>query len=261
MIRTNWTWFVALSVALLLAGCGGGGEQPAATEGAGGEAAAPATAAAVDPATAATITGKVSFTGQKPTPQRIRMDAVPACAQANPNPVFLQEVVVNDNNTLSNVFVYVKEGLSGQYPAPAGEAELDQSGCMYTPHVVGMTVGQNIRFKNTDPTNHNVHPLPMQNREWNQSQPPGSADIVQQFARPEVMIPVKCNVHPWMIAYVGVLPHPFFSVTGNDGTFEIKGLPPGNYVIEAWHEKFGTFTQNVTVGSSETKEVEFSIQG
>jgi plastocyanin len=259
MIRTNWTWFVALSVALLLAGCGGGGEQPAATETGGGGAAAPA--AAVDPATAATIMGKVSFTGQKPTMARIRMDAVPACTQANPNPVFSQEVVVNDNGTLANVFVYVKEGLSGQYPGPGGEVELDQQGCMYTPHVVGMTTGQSIRFKNADSTNHNVHPLPKENREWNQSQPPGATDIVQQFARPEVMIPVKCNVHPWMIAYVGVLPHPFFSVTGSDGSFEIKGLPPGNYVIEAWHEKYGTFTQNVTVGASETKEVEFSIQG
>jgi len=262
MIRTNWTWLVALSVALLLAGCGGGGEQPAATEGAGGEAAAPApAAAAVDPATAATITGKVSFTGQKPPQQRIRMDAVPACTQANPNPVYLQDVVVNDNGTLSNVFVYVKEGLSGQYPAPADEVELEQEGCMYRPHVLGLMVGQSLHVENEDSTNHNVHPLPMQNREWNQSQPPGSAPIIQQFARPEVMIPVKCNVHPWMIAYVGVLPHPFFSITGGDGSFEIKGLPPGNYVIEAWHEKFGTFTQNVTVGASETKEIEFSIQG
>jgi hypothetical protein len=101
----------------------------------------------------------------------------------------------------------------------------------------------------------------MQNREWNQSQPPGAADIVQQFARPEVMVPVKCNVHPWMIAYIGVLPHPFHAVSGEDGTFSITGLPPGDYVIEAWHEKFGTFTQNVTVAPSETKEVEFSIQG
>jgi plastocyanin len=263
MIRTNWTWLVALSTALTFAGCGGGGEQPAAEqEGGEGAAPAPSAAAPVDPATAATISGKISFTGQKPPQQRIRMDAVPACTQANPNPVFIQEVVVNENNTLRNVFVYVKEGLGDRtFPAPSGEVELDQRGCMYTPHVLGMTTGQNIRFKNADPTNHNVHPLPMQNREWNQSQPPGSMDIVQQFARPEVMIPVKCNVHPWMIAYVGVLPHPFFSVSGEDGSFRITGLPPGDYVIEAWHEKFGTSTQNVTVGASESKEVEFSIGG
>jgi len=263
MIRTNWTWLLGLSVVLSLAGCGGGGEQPAATEGAGGGgAASSAPAATVDPATAGTIMGKIAFTGEKPRQVQIRMDAVPACAQAHSSPVYVQDAVVNDNGTLSNVFVYVKEGLGdARYAASSPEVELDQSGCMYTPHVVGMTLGQKIRFKNTDPTNHNVHPLPMSNREWNQSQPPGSEDIVQEFARPEVMIPVKCNVHPWMIAYVGVLPHPFFSVTGSDGSFEIKGLPPGDYVIEAWHEKFGTFRQNVTVGASETKQVDFSIQG
>ena len=261
MIRTNWTWLLGLSVVLSLAGCGGGGEQPAATEEAGGGAATSAPTATVDPATAATITGRVAFTGETPRQVRIRMDAVPACTQANPDPVYVQDVVVNDNGTLSNVFVYVKEGLSGQYPAPADEVELEQEGCMYRPHVLGLMVGQSLHVENEDSTNHNVHPLPMQNREWNQSQPPGSAPIIQQFARPEVMIPVKCNVHPWMIAYVGVLPHPFFSITGGDGSFEIKGLPPGNYVIEAWHEKFGTFTQNVTVGASETKEIEFSIQG
>ena len=263
MIRQNWTWLLALSFTLSFAGCGGGG-QPASEQASGG-AAAPAaapTAAPVDPATAATITGKVAFTGQKPPQMRIRMDAVPACTQANPDPVFVQEVVVNDNNTLRNVFVYVKEGLGDRsFPASNADVELDQRGCMYTPHVMGLTVGQPFRIKNADTTNHNVHPLPKQNREWNQSQPPGSAEIVQQFARPEVMIPVKCNVHPWMIAYVGVLPHPFFSITGNDGSFRITGLPPGNYVIEAWHEKFGTFTQNVTVGPSESKEVDFSIQG
>jgi Carboxypeptidase regulatory-like domain len=264
MIRINWTWFLALSVALSLAGCGGGGEQPAATEqGGGGEAASSAPAAApVDPATAATITGKIAFTGQKPQQIRIRMDAVPACTKANPDPVYVQDVVVNDNGTLSNVFVYVKEGLPNQkFPMPSGDVELEQKGCMYHPHVLGLMVGQSLKVQNDDPTNHNVHPLPMQNREWNQSQPPGSSPIEQSFARPEIMIPVKCNVHPWMISYVGVLPHPFFSVTGSDGTFEIKGLPPGNYVIEAWHEKYGTFTQNVTVGASETKEVDFSIQG
>jgi len=216
----------------------------------------------VDPATAATITGKVSFTGQKPQQTRIRMDAVPACTAANSGPVYMQDVVVNDDGTLSNVFVYVKEGLGpGTYPMPSGQVELEQKGCMYHPHVLGLMVGQELHVQNDDSTNHNVHPLPMQNREWNQSQPPGSSPIVQSFARPEVMIPVKCNVHPWMIAYVGVLPHPFFSVTGTDGTFKITGLPPGEYTIEAWHEKYGTFTQKVTVGASESKEVDFSIQG
>lgn len=260
MIRTSWTWLLALSVSLALAGCGGGGED-AATEEVGEEASA-TMAEPVDPAIAATITGRVAFTGEQPPQVRIRMDAVPACVQANSDPVYVQNVVINENDTLRNVFVYVKEGLGdARYPVPSEDVELDQSGCMYTPHVVGIMAGQNIRFKNADPTNHNVHPIPAANREWNQSQPPGAEDIVEQFPRPEVMIPIKCNVHPWMTAYVGVLPHPFFSVTGDDGTFEITGLPPGDYVIEAWHEEYGTFTQNVTVGASETQEIEFTVEG
>lgn len=259
MIRSKWFWVVPLSLALSLLGCGG---QPAAEQPSSEAAPSAGPPAAVDPATAGTITGKVAFTGQAPARIRIRMDAVPACTQANPDPVFVQEVVVNDNNTLRNVFVYVKEGLGNRsFPAPAGEAMIDQRGCMYNPHVLGLVVGQKIRIKNSDPTNHNIHPLPMQNREWNQSQPPGSADMIQEFARPEIMIPVKCNVHPWMISYVGVLPHPFFAVSGADGSFEIKGLPPGDYVIEAWHEKYGASQQNVTVGPSETKQLDFSIQG
>jgi len=261
MIRSRLLWVVPLSLTLSLLGCGGG--QPPAEQ--SSESAAPAAtpaAAPVDPATAGTITGKVAFTGQTPNRIRIRMDAVPACTQANPEPVFVQEVVVNSNNTLANVFVYVKEGLGDRsFAAPAGDVLIDQQGCMYHPHVMGLVVGQKLRIKNSDSTNHNIHPLPKENREWNQSQPPGSADMIQEFARPEIMIPVKCNVHPWMISYIGVQRHPFFAVSGADGSFEIKGLPPGNYVIEAWHEKFGTFQQNVTVGASETKQVDFSIQG
>jgi plastocyanin len=263
MIRPNWNWLAGLFLALTLAGCGGGG-QPAAEQPAGDAAApaAPAATATVDPATAGTITGKVAFTGQAPNRLRIRMDAVPACTQANPEPVFVQEVVVNSNNTLANVFVYVKEGLGDRsFAAPAGDVLIDQRGCVYHPHVMGLVVGQKLRIKNSDSTNHNIHPLPKENREWNQSQPPGSADMLQEFARPEIMIAVKCNVHPWMISYIGVQRHPFFAVSGADGSFEIKGLPPGNYVIEAWHEKYGTFQQNVTVGASETKQVDFSIQG
>jgi len=121
--------------------------------------------------------------------------------------------------------------------------------------------GQKLQITNDDPTNHNVHPMPSANREWNQSQPPGSPPMVQEFARPEVMIPVKCNVHPWMKAYVGVQKHPFYAVTGADGTFTIKGLPPGDYTIEAWQEKYGTKELKVTVGPSETKTADFTYSG
>ena len=260
MMRTKLFGVSILMLALLLAGCGGGTEAPPAEQVASAPAAAPS--APIDPATAATITGKVVFEGTKPTMPRIRMDAVPACTEAAKDPVYSEEVVVNDNGTLRDVYVYVKEGLGDRtFPVPTEPVKLEQLGCTYTPHVLGIMAGQKFEITNDDPTNHNVHPLPTSNREWNQSQPPGSPAIVQEFARPEVMIPVKCNVHPWMKAYVGVQKHPFFAVTGTDGTFTIQGLPPGDYVIETWQEKYGTQQMNVTVGPSETKTADFTYKG
>jgi plastocyanin len=260
MIRFRLLGLSTLSLGLILAGCGGGQqttEQPAADS----PASSP-TATAVDPATAGSITGKISFEGAKPAAQRIRMDAVPACTQNNPQPAFVEEVVVNDNGTLRNVYVYVKEGLGERtFPVPSEPVVLDQQGCVYHPHVLALMVGQEFRVKNSDPTNHNVHPLPSQNREWNQSQPPGAADLVEQFPRPEVTIPVKCNVHPWMKAYIGVQRHPFHAVTGEDGTFSITGLPPGDYTIEAWHEKYPAQSMKVTVGAKESKTADFSFKG
>lgn len=264
MIRSRLVWLASLLFTVTFLGCGGG--QPPAEQSGGGAtpAAAPAAAPAapIDPATVATVTGKVSFEGQAPAKVRIRMDAVPACTEASKEPAFSEEVVVNDNKTLKNVFVYVKEGLGDRaFPAPAEDVVIDQKGCTYHPHVLGLVAGQKLRIKNSDPTNHNIHPMPAQNREWNTSMPPGAADLVQEFARAEVMIPVKCNVHPWMKSYVGVLKHPFFAVTGADGSFELKGLPPGDYTIEAWHEKYGTMQQKVTVGPKESKEVAFGFKG
>ncbi len=261
MIRSKMLWLTSLSLGVLLSGCGGGNApQPAAEQPAATPAAAPS--APVDAATAATITGKVSFEGTKPTMPRIRMDAVPACTEASKEPVYSEEVVVNDNGTLRFAYVYVKEGLGDRtFPVPSEPVALDQKGCHYLPHVLALMAGQKLEVRNDDPTNHNIHPMPTQNREWNQSQPPGSAPIEQEFARPEVMIPIKCNVHPWMKAYIGVQKHPFAAVTGADGTFTIKGLPPGDYTIEAWQEKYGTTEQKVTVGPSETKTVDFSFKG
>jgi plastocyanin len=260
MIREKLFGFSCLALALVLAGCGGGTEAPPSEQAASAPAAAPS--APIDPATAATITGKIMFSGTKPTMPRIRMDAVPVCTEANSAPVYSEEVVVNDNGTLRDVFVYVKEGLGDRtFPVPAESAKLEQLGCNYKPHVLGLMAGQKIEVTNDDPTNHNVHPVPVSNREWNQSQPPGSAPIVQEFARPEIMIPIKCNVHPWMKAFVGVVNHPFFAVTGTDGTFTLQGLPPGDYVIEVWQERYGTQQMNVTVGPSETKTADFTYTG
>ena len=138
--------------------------------------------------------------------------------------------------------------------------ELDQDGCLYKPHVFGVQRGQEIRITNADSATHNIHPLPQQNREWNISQSSGQ-EMTRSFPRQEVMIPVKCNIHPWMKAYVGVVSHPYFTVTGEDGSFELNDLPPGDYTIQVWHEKYGTQEQQVTVAPQESQEIEFGFEG
>jgi len=242
--------------ALLLVSCGGSKEEAKKEEAA--PAAAPA--AAVDEATAATITGKVAFSGDKPVMRTIDMSANPACQRAHSTPQKSEEVIVNDNGTLRNAFIWIKAGLPDrQWPVPTIPAEIAQEGCMYKPHVLGVMAGQDITIKNDDPTNHNIHPLPKINQEWNESQPPKGDPKTKSFAREEVMIPVKCNVHPWMRAYIGVVSNPFFAVTGDDGTFTIKGLPPGTYTLEVWHEKYGTKDVQVTVAPKETKTQDFTL--
>jgi hypothetical protein len=247
------------AIALLLSGCGGGSKEEAKKE----ETAAPAPAAApaVDDANAATITGKVVFTGDKPTLRTIDMSANPTCARVHSTPQKSEEAIVNDNGTLRYTFVWIKSGLPDrQWPTPASSIKLEQSGCMYKPHVVGVMTGQGIEIINDDPTNHNIHPLPKINQEWNESQPPKGDPKTKSFAREEVMIPVKCNVHPWMRAYIGVVSHPFFAVTGDDGTFTIKGLPPGTYTLEAWHEKYGPQDIQVTVAPKESKTLDITYK-
>lgn len=246
---------VTISLLFILGACKKEAEEARTEEGTAPEA---APAAAIDPATAATVTGKVVFQGTAPKGKPIRMDAEPSCVKQHAAPVRSQEVVVNDNGTLRYVFVYVKQGLGDRtFPAPKEPAILDQKGCLYIPHVAGLQVGQELHVLNSDPTTHNIHPVPKSNREWNESMPPGVGKLVKTFPREELAIPVKCNVHPWMKSYVSVLKHPFFAVTGSAGTFEIKGLPPGEYVIEAWHEKYGMVEQKVSLAAKESKTVEF----
>jgi len=209
----------------------------------------------------ATISGKVKFTGAKPTMRKIDMTEEPKCkAKYTAAPPTDEAVVVNANGTLANVFVYVKAGLPEGYkaPAPAGPVTLDQDGCRYHPHVLGILVGQQLAIKNSDGILHNIKAKGTKNRPFNISQPTVMTSD-RTFTAPEVMVPLECNVHGWMHAWLGVLPHPFFAVSGSDGSFTIKGLPPGTYTVEAWQEKYGTQTATVTVAGSETKTADFTF--
>jgi hypothetical protein len=210
----------------------------------------------------ATLTGKAKFTGTKPPAPKIDMTEEPKCKAKYQTPPTDEAVVVNANGTLANVFVYVKSGLPASYtaPAPAGPVTLDQDGCRYHPHTLGILVGQKLAIKNSDGILHNIKAKGTKNRPFNISQPT-TMTSERSFTAPEVMVPLECNVHGWMHAWLGVLAHPFFAVSGTDGSFTITGLPPGTYVIEAWHEKYGPQTATVTVAGSETKTADFSFAG
>ncbi|HVI09059.1 MAG TPA: carboxypeptidase regulatory-like domain-containing protein [Candidatus Binatia bacterium] len=207
--------------------------------------------------TGATLKGVVKFEGTVPKPKPVSMAADPSCAKQHSGPVFSQEVVTDGKGDLENVVVYVAEGLGDRkFDAPTQPVTVEQKGCMYEPHVLAVQANQPLHVVNDDPTSHNIHPTPANNREWNKAEPPGTA-MDESFAREEIAIPVKCNVHPWMHGYVAVFKHPFFAVTDKNGGFDLSGLPPGTYTIKAWHEKLGTSTQTVTIGANETKEISF----
>lgn len=211
---------------------------------------------------AGSIAGKINFKGAKPAAQKIKMNADPKCVKMHGGKEVESEVVVvNPNNTLKNVFVYVKSGLTSKnFPTPKEKVVFDQKGCIYTPRVFGLMVGQPLEIVNSDPTLHNVHSLAKNTKQFNIAQPKQGMKMTQKFDKPEIMVKIKCEVHNWMAAYVGVLDHPFYAVSDDKGNFEIKNLPAGTYEIETWHEKFGTQTMKVTVGDKETKTADFTYE-
>jgi plastocyanin len=210
----------------------------------------------------ASLTGTVKYDGPAPKRAPISMVKEPTCATAHQTPQLAEDVIVGSDGTLQNVLVYVSEGVPDTtFDTPAEPVVLTQKGCTYSPHVIAMQTGQKLRIVNGDQTSHNIHPMPTGNREWNKSQPAATAPFEESFAREEIGIPVKCNVHAWMRAYISVLRHPFFSVSNASGSFSIKSLPPGNYTITAWHEKLGTSTQKITVGAGDTKALQFVFKG
>jgi plastocyanin len=244
--------------ATAITGCGGNRNESA-------EAPAPAASApggkTVDPATAGEISGIVKLEGTPPKMKNISLAAEPSCAKIRTTPLTSEQVVTGPDGALANVVVYIQTGLEGySFAVPATPVKIEQRGCQYIPHVVALQVGQKIDVINADQTTHNIHPIPMDNREWNESQSPGGAPIEKSFAHAEIAIPVKCNVHPWMKAYIAVLPHPYFQVTDKDGKFDLKNLPPGTYTIVAWHELYKTDPQTITIDPKETKTVNFTFK-
>jgi plastocyanin len=239
--------------AILIVGCGkkeSSEEQPATAP-----AAAPA-AAPIDPATAASVSGTVKFDGAAPKPAKIDMSQDANCSGTNT----AENIVVSGGN-LENVFIYVKAGLGNRtFDVPKEAVTLTQSGCKYKPHVIGVMAGQSIKIINDDPTTHNIHPTPKDNREWNESQAPKAAPLEKSFAREEILLPVKCNQHPWMRMFVNVVKSPFYAVSGPAGKFEIKGLPPGDYTIAFVHEKLGEQDQKVTLAAKDSKTVDVTFK-
>ncbi|MGZ4844968.1 MAG: carboxypeptidase regulatory-like domain-containing protein [Candidatus Angelobacter sp.] len=241
-------WSLPLLV-LALFGCSK--SQPASEQPAAAPKAATIT---VDAATAGTVSGIVSLTGQPPKMKPLDMTADPGCP-TGPQP---SEVVTANGGKLANVFVYVKEGLPpGNFAVPTQPVTLDQKGCRYNPHVLGIMAGQPLKITNTDTADHNIHDMPSNNTPFNESQMPTDKPVTKTFANAEMMIPVQCNQHPWMRAYINVMAHPYFAVSAADGSFEIKNLPPGEYTIAAVHEKFGEQTMKIKVGAKETVKAPF----
>ena len=250
--RTMWA-FVSALILVTAAACGGGDAPAPAPP-------AEAPPAAIDPATVGNITGTIMLEGEPPAAETIRMNSDPKCVTEAGDDTQTEYYVVSDSGSLGNVFVYVKEGLEGHSFPPATETVvLSQDGCRYRPHVFGVQVGQTVQIVNNDATLHNIHATPSANDEFNMGQPIEGMSSDRTFDTAEVMVPFQCDVHGWMNSYVGVVDHPFFGVTGADGAFDLSGLPPGDYVVEAWHEDLGTQTQNVTVGEGATAELSFTF--
>jgi plastocyanin len=254
----------AAALALFLAACGGGGDSGGAaadSAAAGGAAAAPVKNP-VDPATAGTVSGMITFAGTPPANPKIDMTEEAKCAAKHTAPATKEEVVVGSNKGLANVFVYVKSGpgTTLTFPVPTEQVTLDQEGCVYKPHVMALQTGQTLHIINSDSVAHNIHPKPAAQRGFNASQPTAGMTKDATFDTQEVMIPVVCDIHGWMQSYIGVTSHPYHTVTTDNGQFTIPNLPPGDYEIVAWHEKYGEQTMKVTVPASGKVDANFEFK-
>lgn len=209
-----------------------------------------------------TLKGKVSFTGTAPKATPINMAADPQCKKLHEKPLMTDYVIVNSNATLKNVFTWVKGGLEGKtFPTPKESVTFDQRGCHYSPHVFGIMVNQPLDVLNSDPTLHNVHAMPKASQPFNLGMPVQNMKVARKFEKPEIGVTIKCDVHPWMKAFANVVDNPFYGVTGDDGSFEIKNVPAGKYTLATWHEKYGTKETTVTVEEGKTATADFTYTG
>ena len=216
----------------------------------------------VDAATAGSISGTIHYVGKRPAPKPIDMSEDPACVAAHHGKPFDESLVVSPKGDLANVFVYVKAGLEGKrFETPSMPVTIDQKGCWFTPRVLGIQTGQTLSVVNSDPVTHNIHPMAEINREWNHSQGAGDPPLARRFLKPEVMIRVKCNIHSWMHAFIGVVDNPYFAVSKEDGKYSIGNLPPGTYTIGVWQEGLGTQEQQVTVAPHSNTLVNLTFKG
>jgi len=210
------------------------------------------------------ISGTVKLDGTAPHMKGIDMSKDPYCSKAHASdPAHLETVVAGANGGLENVVLYISDGLAGGAltEVPTTEPVFDQKNCMYTPHVLAMDVNQKFKVNTSDQTTHNIHPLPNPltgNIPWNQSQPPGAQPIEKSWKSPEV-IPVQCNIHPWMHGWFVVVKGPYATTDGN-GAYTINNVPPGSYTVTAWQESYGTLTQKVTVAAGQSGKADFTFK-
>ena len=261
-MKNNIFAIFILTIVLFSSGCGKNSNETQAPKEEAASVSAPAVSKkAMNRALAATLKGKVTFQGQAPEPKNISVRGNPECAVFHKEGnVASEELLVNPSGGIRNAFVYVKEGLEGYtFETPQASATIENKGCIYVPHVSGVQVNQPVTLLNDDPTLHNVHTYAKNSGAWNLGMPIQGMKVNKKFTAPEVMVTLKCDVHPWMIGYVGVLTHPYFGVTNENGEFELKNVPPGKYLVEVWQEKLGTRSQTVEIGSQETKEMQFKF--
>lgn len=254
----NFYRIILLTNAFFVLGCGPGVAQTEETHPSSGVKPAPTGEVAGDKAS---LEGTVLFEGEAPPQTELQMGGNPECRALHPAGTVPGGDVLVSEGKVQNAFVYIKEGLEEQtFEPPQTPVVIDNKTCIYQPHVAGTMVNQPVELRNSDPTLHNVHAYPQKQKQWNVGLPFQGMKLNKTFSEPEIMVKLRCDVHPWMIGYLGVLPHPYFAVTGADGRFELKNLPAGSYTLEAWHERFGTQSQALTIGEGEAQELNFTFR-